>query len=239
MGIEDRDYMRDRARSRSNASHNSWSAAHRSSVPKKKTSDPKSTMWTVIIVSVILFAIIQLHDRKNPKRLVLTPAEGRIAGREIPVLTNKGPLGISEPGYIPIPLAPRVPFPASGSIGWWTSLSPGLPLAQVAIMDVSGDPRSKVYRFRQTSSGARVVDVYLAPGGAAVVSVPVDVYSISLAAGTRWEGQDRQFGPHGGYWDMGQDAYAKASGPGGATYSQKIMPFRAVANSTSTNWQAF
>lgn len=240
MALDDRDYMRDRARNRAtNKNHDSWANQRRPSMRTKRAIDPKSSMMTVIVISSIAFAIVNFGVETKPKRNALAPPAGEPTKQESSIPQDTGLRSKSEPRYIPMPIAPEVTFPVSGSLGWWANLPPGMPLAQVTIRDVSDDPRPKVYRFRQSSSGARVVDAYLAPGGTAVVSIPVDVYSISLGAGTRWEGQERQFGPHGGYWDMGKNSYPQPSGPGGMTYSQRIMPFRIVANSTRTNWQIF
>lgn len=238
MALDDRDYMRDRARrGRSSVNRDSWMGIRPSARrPTRSPSDPKTIMWFALFSAV--FGLVVTYSIENDRGTRRTASPGRSRPTTL-IEPGTGPNGRSEPAYVPPPVAPEVPFPQSGSLGWWSGVAPGLPMAEVTIRDVSGDPRYKVYRLRQASTGARLVDVYLAPGGSAVLSLPLDTYAVSLAVGRRWEGQERQFGPFGLYWDMNPVRYSTPSGPGGATYERTILPFRVVAHSTNTSWRDF
>lgn len=185
MGIDDRDYMRERYRARArNTKWNdragrvegAWFNSSRSHVSQRSRpggSHPRtglSLRWLPFALSLLLTGIPAYHALKR---------EGWLPDRR-----------------------PELPFPESGAV----TISPGVTARRAtARLTVRASSANAVVQLFDAESGRHVISVYVRKNDQATIPVPPGVFRVKIAEGQRWHGPKRFFGYFTAYETVAQD----------------------------------
>ncbi len=196
MGIDDRDYMRERYRART-----------------------KETRWNDRAgrVEGAWFAPVNRgHDYQRGRSRSSRPASGSILrwlpfGLGIVLIAIPSWHELKREGWLPDP-APELSFPESGSVTLSAGVDPGSEMAQLAV--TTADAHAVVQLF-DPGSGGHVISVYVRKNDRTTVAVPAGIYRVKIAEGQRWHGRKEFFGTSTAYETVSQlMVFRRAEGHG-------------------------
>ena len=187
MGIQDRDYMRERPHKQER---------QRGSTNNAKEPLPPWTPYLIIPIAVVVLVALSEHNRPRP--MVVTPAQA--SGTSEFVRTDPA---------LEIPAQEQIAndavtqdFPPSGTMQWLIQYDPNLAQGEVYILDLSNDSTNKVVRIRD-QTGQPVAQLYIRSGEGARFNLPYGIYPSTLGMGQAWNGPEIHFGSTGTYFDFG------------------------------------
>lgn len=93
-----------------------------------------------------------------------------------------------------------IAFPKNGQVDWNFTHQPGLPLGHISFTDSSGNGHNKAIRFKSLNGNDVWATLYLQSSQFTEIWLPPGGYSVSIADGPAWHGQERQFGDEGHYY---------------------------------------
>lgn len=186
MGLEDRDYMRERRRQ---------AVQGRQPEPSRSIWAQPPIFWLIMIpcmfATQLLIAYLRAHYTPRP----VAVAAPTSAPHPNP-LTPSTVGGSSPPGFI-LPDAQQ--FPANGTVEWFIHVRTDQLLNRLRIHDQTGTARYKVIRIRENGTNRVIAQTYLHPGGTSAILLPVGPYGFTIAMGSSWYGHEAHFGPSGYY----------------------------------------
>lgn len=100
----------------------------------------------------------------------------------------------------PAPTLSVVPFPENGATSDYAYLDNVAPFQ----VSASGMTSNFVVRLRDAATNALVIDVYMRPGRAVKIQVPLGQFRLLIASGDTWYGPEYLFGDRGGYAEAEQ-----------------------------------
>lgn len=185
MGIDDRDYMRERYRARSGATkwndrawrvEGTWfdpiNRAHDYQRGRFKGGGPPVRVrlrWLPLALSFLLAAIPAYHSLKRA-------------------------------GWLPDP-RPAQPFPETGSVTVNSGIDPRSATARLAVVTANANAVVQLFDWR---SDRHVISVYVRKNDQATVADPPGSYRMKVAEGQRWHGMKDFFGPSTTYETVAQ-----------------------------------
>lgn len=199
MGIQDRDYMRER-RHRSTSRGTSGSGSRR----RTKAGDGWLVGGTLIGAAVVLLSLLAVplwklfapHDwRKSgnaqPKEAVASQSEPPASGLQniLPDTSTKSDRVL---GLLP-PTKSAQPFPATGAVVAYQEIA-GQKLAGFTVDATSTGMTLHVVKVEEWNTQRPLLMTFV-PGGSVVkLEVPLGIYRIKIASGDTWYGMDDLFG---------------------------------------------
>lgn len=202
MGLEDRDYMRERYRARA-----------------------KDTRWndrTGRVEGAWFDSANRGHDYRHgrftahgPRRLWLgwLPFALSLLLTVIPAY-----YALKREGWLPDP-RPGLPFPASGSVTVDRRVDPKSATARLAVVTANANA---VVQLFDAETGRHVISVYVRKNDQATVAVPPGDYRMKIAEGQRWHGPRDFFGTSTTYETVAQVMPFRTSAGNGINLNRRI-----------------
>lgn len=173
MGIDDRDYMRERYRRR--VGQTRWN--DRKSRTEASWLDPSRST----------------HRRQGPTAQIAVRLALPLLGALLILIPFYG--AAQRHGWIP-DIEPAQPFPESGSVTVAGNVV-GLP-ARSRMTIVTADANAVVQLVDPDSNG-HVLSIYVAGSDRVTLPVPAGTFRVRLIEGKKWHGPTRYFGPNTSY----------------------------------------
>lgn len=173
MGIDDRDYMRERHQAR--AKQTRWN--DRASRVEGKWFD----------------SVNQGHDYQRGR---YKPRDRGSAVRWLPFLLSllltaiPAYYGLKRDGWLP-DRKPAMPFPASGSVTVSPGVDPATATSRLAVVTAGANA---VVQLFDPASGRHVISAYVRKNDQATIPVPPGTYRMKIVEGQRWHGRKDFFG---------------------------------------------
>ncbi len=164
MGIDDRDYMRERNKA-------SFNSKQRSSV---RAIAPQKQQWFAKTIAWVSIAIILK---------TLVPAFFLEIGHPLPNLR-----------IAPSPENINNMFPPTGNVRWFIPLSDGNEMAPLSITGSSDVGRNTVVRLDVWETHAPVAMIPIRGGETATLQFPLGRYRLTYASNASWQGQSKLLG---------------------------------------------
>lgn len=176
MGIDDRDYMRERYRQRANRTR--WNEGRR----------PIEAAWLDP-----RHPINQRHRRQGP----VATAAVRLVLPLLSLLLILIPFygDVQRRGWIP-DLEPAQSFPASGSV---TVARNVIGLVERSQLTIAAADANAVVQLVDPDTNAHALSIYIAANDRVTLPVPAGTYRVRLIEGKKWHGTKRYFGPNTSY----------------------------------------
>lgn len=203
MGIDDRDYMRDRYRARAKATRWNDRAGRVEAVwfdPVNRGFDYQKgrlrgarrvrgsiLRWLPFVLSVLLVAIPAWHALKRE-------------------------------GWLP-DSRPQLPFPETGSVTVSAGVNPRSASARLAVKAANAHA---VVQLFDPDSGRHMISVYVRKQDRTTVPVPPGIYRIKIAEGQRWHGPRDFFGASTTYETVADLMIFQPSGGNGIDLNRRI-----------------
>lgn len=195
MGLEDRDYMRERVKSRGGVFQPGTKHAN----PRRQTF-LKAGIAGLLIGSIIAGVAIYKNSNKT-EQISLKITESPIDAQNAQIPTDEQPT-IMAPT---MPTEQPQPFPESGSVQWFNPPAANQQLGLLRIMDTSAATGSKIVRIRDYN-GIPIAQVYIRNEEGAQIQLPPGHYQLNIAIGETWYGTALGFGPQAAYLHSNQGA---------------------------------
>ncbi|WP_085811236.1 hypothetical protein [Sphingomonas sp. TZW2008] len=177
MGLDDRDYMRDRYRARSGAGPTRWN--------DKKARVERG--W--------FDEINRGHDyqRGRFRGAVLKPhpAQGLILLLSFVAMAIPAGLQLKRAGWLLPDREPEVAFPSNGSVAVAEDVDPS---SATSTLGVQAGDANAVVQLRRRSDDRHVISIFVHRNSEASIAVPPGTYRVALIEGQRWHGPTRYFG---------------------------------------------
>jgi len=180
MGINDRDYMRERYRKRRGLGGTLWN--------DRKSRVEQDGAWFAAKNQGFDYQ----KNRWRPKRRKSSGQIGwAIAGAVVLI-------AIAIPAWRDIKLTgwlpdndPEMPFPTSGSVTVNRTVDPKSAISQLRIISAHGNAIVQLY---DPHTSAHVISVYARRNAEVAVPVPPGTYRVRIVEGDKWHGTQRYFG---------------------------------------------
>lgn len=180
MGLDNRDYMRERYRKRRGLDGTRWN--------DRKSRVERDGLW----FSAKNQGFDYQKNRGRPKRSAPSGRVGwALAGLAVLV-------GIAIPSWRDFKLAgwlpdtePVLPFPGTGSVTVNRSVDPKSAIARLRVIAARGNA---LVQLHDPDTGAHVISVYARRNSDVAVPVPPGTYRVRIVEGDKWHGSRRYFG---------------------------------------------
>jgi len=180
MGIDDRDYMRERYRKRRGLGGTRWN--------DRKSRVERDGLWFAAKNQGFDYQ----KNRWRPRSQRRSLRTGRLLVSLIAVIVLAAPAWreIKLAGWLP-DLEEPVPFPASGSVTVNRSVDPKSAISRLHVIAARGNAVVQLY---DPATAAHVISLYVRRGEEAAIPVPPGTYRMQILEGDKWHGASRYFG---------------------------------------------
>ena len=171
MGLADRDYMRDRARSRG-----TWAGGHPGRDAKAAGGGRGQ----------------HFQASQTGAKPLLGHSRARFLGPGLSFLLIALPMysAFQREGWIP-DFEEALPFPASGSV----TVAQDLPRKRITSrLTITASRANAVVQLMDPNTGAHILSIYVGARDRVAVPVPAGTFRMRLIEGQKWHGQRRYFG---------------------------------------------
>jgi hypothetical protein len=189
MGLDDRDYMRDRYRKRQGLGGTSWN--------DRKSRVEHGGAW--------FEDKNRGHDYQTGRyrarpQFRAHPLQGWIFG--LSALLTLVPMyrEMKRAGWLP-DTSPAVAFPASGSVTVWRDLDPRLLRSRMAVTTAAANA---VVQLFDPQTDQHILSVYVQKNDRVELAAPVGTWRMRVAEGQRWHGPRKFFGSSTTYETVAQ-----------------------------------
>lgn len=189
MGLDDRDYMRDRYRKRQVLGGTSWNDRKSRVEHGGAWFDDKNRGHDY-----------QTGRYRSGPQLRAHPLQGWILG--LSALLTLIPMyrELKRAGWLP-DTSPAVAFPASGSVTVWRDLDPRLLRSRMAVTTAAANA---VVQLFDPQTDQHILSVYVQKNDRVELAAPVGTWRMRVAEGQRWHGPRKFFGSSTTYETVAQ-----------------------------------